>query len=166
MVSSNLKHGIVIIIGLTCIIGLIIAYKESKKEQYSEYKTIRSQLLYPLSSPSPMLLPNVEQDYIPLFNYYPSETQQQTYTEPNMDRWKQNAEQICSQYNTGLVPKSVQDCPDSSFSYADQTILQKYIKGAQVGGCIQLGESSQPNCYSDNEGKYKPWFDRLKTRSP
>lgn len=78
--------------------------------------------------------------------------------------WRAQDESICSGYNAVIGPRSQQDCPDSSFSYT--TDLSRFIPGANHGGCIQLGYSSQPFCYSTPSGNYKPWWEKLEASSP
>ena len=143
-------------------ICIIIAYRSSKKENYpsNEYESLHQQMEYPFHT---FPIRPVEQMYQSTFSYSPNSD----YIMPTPYNWKQNAERICSQFNNGMVPKKIQDCPNSSFDFVYD--LKKYIKddtNVEGGGCIQIGIRSQPNCYNDKDGKYKPWMERLKVSSP
>jgi hypothetical protein len=73
----------------------------------------------------------------------------------------------CSSYdefNAGLPPRNIQSCPNTSFSYV--TDLNRYIPGAYHGGCIQLDRLSDGFCFSGEDGKYKPWWDKILKTSP
>ena len=80
--------------------------------------------------------------------------------------WRGQMKAQCSFNNAPIAPRTPQDCPDSSYTYV--TDMSKFIPGAKpgIGGCIQLGEGSQNFCYSDPEGKYHPWWDKINVTSP
>jgi hypothetical protein len=69
----------------------------------------------------------------------------------------------CAYYNGPYAPRTPQDCPNSSFDFI--TDMSKYIPGSKHAGCIQLGTTSIPYCYSDAQGKYKVWNKRLQAFS-
>ena len=77
--------------------------------------------------------------------------------------WRSIASSTCASHNGSIAPRSQQDCPDSSFTYV--TDMGRLVAGAKGPGCIQLGISSQPFCYSDKQGNYHPWWDKLKVSS-
>lgn len=78
--------------------------------------------------------------------------------------WKSIAQSTCSTYSGSIAPRSQQDCPDSSFTFV--TDMGRLVGGASGPGCIQLGTSSQPHCYSDSQGNYQPWWAKINASSP
>lgn len=78
--------------------------------------------------------------------------------------WKGQAEATCSSYNGSIAPRTPQDCPDSSFSFV--TDLSRIVPGQHHAGCIQLGASSSPYCYSKPDGTYEPWWQKLTNSTP
>ena len=83
----------------------------------------------------------------------------------NMFDWRENAKAVCSSYDRELPPRTDTECPDSSFSYVDN--LAGIVAGVlSTPGCIQLGYSSEPFCYSTPSGAYVPWFEKLEVTSP
>lgn len=70
----------------------------------------------------------------------------------------------CSYYDGPYAPRTPQDCPNSSFDFV--TDMSKYVTGENHAGCMQLGPTSIPYCYSDAKGKYQPWKLRLQAYSP
>ena len=84
---------------------------------------------------------------------------------PIPNDYKQEATEICSSYNRGIIPSKQEDCPDTSFSLVAPSLTKVYV-GENHASCMQLQPMNYPNCYSDAEGKYKPWFGRINAYSP
>ena len=102
-------------------------------------------------------IPIITTDYNPFPTITPPERLPYILNVP--DRYKTNASRAwiaeavdqCSRYNKGYVPTSVQDCPDSSFTYIDRP---------EYKGCIQLVQNTN-YCMSDAYGNYVPNIDKL-----
>ena len=78
--------------------------------------------------------------------------------------WPARMKSQCRGYDAPVAPRSPQDCPDTSFTYV--TDMSKFVDGVKGGGCIQLGIDSDAFCYSNEEGKYQPWWSKVQVSTP
>jgi hypothetical protein len=86
---------------------------------------------------------------------------------PNMFDYREEATAICDTYNDPSVPppSKQEDCPDSSFAFVAAPLTKVYV-GEDHPSCMQIQPLAYPNCYSDSQGKYKPWFNKIDAFSP
>lgn len=78
--------------------------------------------------------------------------------------WQANMSSQCSANDAPFAPRTQQDCPDSSYTYV--TDMSQFVPNVQGGGCIQLGIGSQNFCYSNEQGKYQPWWEKINVQTP
>ncbi len=105
--------------------------------------------------------PNITPDYNPFYPTFPPDKLDYVIDVPeryktNASRsWISDAVEQCNSYSSGVVPMSVQDCPDSSFTFIDRPDYK---------GCIQLVQNTN-YCMSDSYGNYKPNIAKLNVTS-
>jgi hypothetical protein len=81
--------------------------------------------------------------------------------------WLASKVKQCQSYNNNIVPQEPQDCPDSSFTFANN--IARFVPTSSTNdlnysGCIQLNVNSN-YCYNDQFGNYLPNVEVLNHRS-
>lgn len=156
-----------IIIPLIIILFTLFIFKDKLFENYAQTENTKNISFFPSSVPSVtpyynIFTPNLNPSIYDYTINYPPE-----FKTNASKAWLASKVKQCQSYNNNIVPQEPQDCPDSSFTFANN--IARFVPTSSTNdlnysGCIQLNVNSN-YCYNDQFGNYLPNVEVLNHRS-